>query len=552
MSALALVLFLLAEAPSTVTAVRIEAEGDRPVVRVAVSGHVEPRVSRVGSELVLVLAGAHLLPALALPGPLAEIQSLTAEETVEGARVRVRVDGAVEPELTQQEGVVSLSLRAHRPAASPRPPEAAHRAPDDVRELYARIAPPAVDTVGDPGAGPVAAAGGAAAVESGDQGLHLGSVRLRPSIGLTYVDADLALLDTPAPVRDRYFQIEPHVPVDFGSTAGGGSSFHLSYDPRFRVRSAFAELRQPSHLLTTSAEVPVAPSVTARGSYHFAHGLLETTEVDPGREYFFRLAPFTRHQAQVGLAYDPGGLFALEVAAGRDSIHLEDKGAFFDHRFDSLSASLDYDFAATAHAYLRYNWTHVPRPAERPEAELRANTVSLGVTGDLAPLVTGEVSVGVRSLDAPLGGPGGTHFAGLVLGASVRKEFTPAASATLLARRDTYPSGFEENAFYVTSGLGAETDLRVALGLMFHGAAGWQRNAYRVPAAGTSLARRDDLVGWSAGLGRTLTAWSYVRADYRHDRRRSNLPLYNSTGHVFTVQVGLGYLGAVPGAGAGR
>ena len=46
MSALALLVLALADPPSMVTAVRIEAEADRPVVRVAVSGSVEPRVTK--------------------------------------------------------------------------------------------------------------------------------------------------------------------------------------------------------------------------------------------------------------------------------------------------------------------------------------------------------------------------------------------------------------------------------------------------------------------------------------------------------------------------
>jgi len=548
MTALALVLLALADAPAVITAIRIEAESDRPVVRVAVSGHVEARVTRVASELVLMFPGAHLLPALAVPGPLAEIRSITAEETLEGARLRIRVEGPADHELTQEGGVVSLVLRGRRaPAASP-PPPGGRSAPEDVRDLYAKIVPPAAEPV-DAAAAPISPD---VLAEGADQALHLGTARVRPSVGLVYVDADVAFLDTPAPVRDRYFQVEPHLPVDFGSKAAGRANLHLSYDPRFRVRTAFAELRQPSHLLTASAEVPVAPGLTVRGSHHFAHGLLETTEVDPGREYFFRLAPFTRNQSLLGLSYDPGGLFALELAGTRDAIRIDDQAAFFDHRVDTLSGSLDYDFSSRAHAYARYAWSHIPRPVARPEAESTSSTVSLGAAGDLLPLVSGEVSVGLRSLEAPRGGPGGTHFTGVVLAGSVRKEFTPAATATLLARRDTYPSAFEENAFYVVTGVGAETDLRMVLSLVFHGGLGWQRNAYRVRVAELGRARQDDLLGWSAGLGRVLTSWSFLRADYRHDRRHSNLAVYNSSGHVFTIQVGLGFLGPTTAAGAGR
>jgi hypothetical protein len=421
-----------------------------------------------------------------------------------------------------------------------------------VRDLYSKIVPvppggPASDSVGASGAPP------AERTEAGDEsGLHLGPARMRPYVGLTYVDADIALLDTPQPVHDRYFQVEPHLPVDVGSTTTGRPHLQLSYDPRFRFASSFDELGQPSHLFTANLDVPMGPSLTVKGGYHFAHGLLETTEVDPGREYFFQLSPFTRNQALVGLVFDPGGLLALELNAMRDSVDLEDESSFFDHQTDTLGAGLAYEFGATSRAYVRYSWIHVPTPAERPEAESTANTIAVGVAGDLLPLVRGEVWAGLRSVAAPQGGPGGTHFGGAVLSAQIRKEFSPGTAVTVLARRDTYPSDFEENAFYVASGIGAEGDFRLPLSLVGHAALGWQRNAYRVVSPEIGAPRRDDLVGWSVGVGRALTTWSYLRADYRRDHRDSNLPVYNSTGYVFTVQIGLGYLGSTPTTGIAR
>jgi hypothetical protein len=137
----------------------------------------------------------------------------------------------------------------------------------------------------------------------------------------------------------------------------------------------------------------------------------------------------------------------------------------------------------------------------------------------------------------------------MVLDARLRKQFTPAASVTLLGRRDTYPSGFEQNAFYVVTAGAVEVDLGLPLSLVFHGGVGWQRNAYRVAAAGLGVPRRDDIVSWSAGVGRSLTRWSFLRADYRGDRRDSNLAAFETDGHLLIVQVGLGYLGASAAGG---
>jgi len=302
-------------------------------------------------------------------------------------------------------------------------------------------------------------------------------------------------------------------------------------------------------MATASVDVPFAAFVTLRGGFHFAKGLLETTEVDPGREYFFALTPFRRYQTQVGVTLNPGGLLGFDVDAIRDSTHIDETRGFFSHRVDTLSSRLNYQFGATSRAYLGYEFDRVPPAEERPLVESRASTVSLGVRGELVPLLTTDVAVGFRSLSAPQAGPGGTRFRGTILSASIRKEFTPAASLTVIGQRSTYTSGFEENAFYIATSAGLQGDLGLPLSVVFHGALSWQRNDYRTVATGLSVPRRDELWGWSVGAGRTLTRWSFLRADYRDDRRHSNLAAFETDGHFFMVQLGIGYLSASP-AGA--
>jgi hypothetical protein len=419
----------------------------------------------------------------------------------------------------------------------------------DVRDLYAKILPPPAGRGPEEGA-PAEEAAAEPTVPR--EGFQFGPVRLLPMLVTSYIDADTALLDTPQPVRDRYFQIEPRLTFDLGPAAAGGRKVELTYNPRFRTSTAFPELRHATHLATLSLEAPVGTRFTVRALHHYARGLIETAEVDPGREYFFRLSPFTRQQSVAGVVVSSGGRFGLDVLASRDSVRLSDNAGFFDHRTDVASSALIYELGRESRAFLRYAWDHVPPSTQRPIIESHASTVSLQVTGELLPLVRGDLMVGYRHLSTPRGGIGGTGFDGTVVTASLRKEFTPSASLAVVGRRDTYPSGFEENAFYVATSAGLEADLGLPLSLVFHGTVGWQRNGYRVPAVGLSVPRRDDLIGWSAGVGRSLTRWSYLRGDYRQDRRDSNLPAFDTNGHVFIVQLGLGYLGPAPVGGAPR
>jgi hypothetical protein len=377
--------------------------------------------------------------------------------------------------------------------------------------------------------------------------MRFGSVRVKPTLLLSYVDGDAAFLDTATPVRDHYLQIEPTIALGAGTPGTATSQFTLTYGPRFRVGAAVEELRTPSHFATATLDVPLGIMFALHARHHFAHGVLETAEADPGREFFFRLSPFTRQETHAELAVNPQGVLGLEVGAGRDSVRIDEGSGFFTHRTDSLLSSVDYHFGVASRVFVRYEWDHVPAPLERPIVESTGSTVSVGVAGDLLPLLRGDLLAGFRSLDAPRAGSGGTRYRGSVLSATLRKEFTPSASLGLLGRRETYPSGFEENAFYVVTGVGAETDLAFPLSLVFHGAVGWQRNGYEVVATGLAVPRQDTIVSWSAGVGRAVTRWSFLRVDYRDDRRHSNVPGFATHGHVLVFQLGLG-----PAPGVGR
>jgi hypothetical protein len=80
----------------------------------------------------------------------------------------------------------------------------------------------------------------------------------------------------------------------------------------------------------------------------------------------------------------------------------------------------------------------------------------------------------------------------------------------------------------------------IPLGLTARAAVGYQWNTYEVPEAAIGEPREDTILGLAVGLGRTLGPRAYVRADYRRDRRRSNLPGFDVTTNGFIVQLGIG------------
>jgi hypothetical protein len=266
MSTLVLVL-ALAEPTAAVTDVRVEGEGPNWAVRVVAPGLIGPaRVHREGNDVVIVVPAALAAPLAPPLSPTGDIKAVTIEGGPVETRVRIRLAQPLPYEVQQDQGVVSVVLRPRREA----------QAALELRDLYAKILPPAPSDV--PG-GPAPAGAGAAASGTEDLGFHLGFVRFRPSVVFSYIDAETALLDTPVPVRDKYFQIEPHLGFGLGAQVAlpRGAGLRLSYEPRFRAYTSFEKLRHPTHLVTGTLTVPVGATLTLRGIHHFARCLLETT-----------------------------------------------------------------------------------------------------------------------------------------------------------------------------------------------------------------------------------------------------------------------------------
>lgn len=431
---------------------------------------------------------------------------------------------------------LSAAVTALFPATSqtttPSHPEQA----SDVRALYARVfpapaslppeleknVPPAVEKPAD----------------DERPGLAVGPLRARPQGDVVYVDAETTL-QTATPVRDNYFEFRPRLAVD---TPLGPAQLEASYEARLRSGSAFAVVGSTTHLANGSLSLPIR-LLQARVNGHFARGVLETTEVDPGREYFFKLGRFTHKSLDLGLRTTTGSRLDLQGSVGLDTADLAGDAGFISHDTWRATAGLRYELSPNAHASLVYAYERVPEPADRPQAASRAQGGVLTLEGELAALLNLTMSLGYQSQQNPRAGAGGRDYRGVTVDGRIRKEFSRASILTLAMSRDTQVSAFEDNGFYVSTAVRAEVVLPLPFSVAFRGGAEHRWNDYRTTASEIGEPRADRLFGWTLGLGRPLTRWSYVRADYRHDRRRSNLSRLDTDLDGFTIQIGFGAFG---------
>lgn len=376
MSLLALVV-AFALPTGVVEAVRIDQVGLRPAVTVVTrGGSGAVGVRREGRDVILTV-GASLPIGLAMPRVVPPLEGLSAAPEAEGTALRLTVAEYVPYQILRTETTISVVLGPVEPTSNQ--PLGEKRS---AQELYPLIFAVPPDPALPDQEGFTTPSEGVPRRDEED-GIQVGFLRLRPAVFVSYVDAETSLFETPQPSRQRYFEIDPRLGLGLGLGVGTelqffGGRLEIRYEPRFRPGTSLAALRRPSHFLTVNATVPVGSAVTLRASHQYVRGFLETTEVDPGREYFFDLGDFVRNRTEVGARVETGSRFDLDVAAQRDTLDIDDDAAFFDHRVDRLTAGLGYALRADLRAVLAYAVERVPRPERRPQAESQGSRLTLG------------------------------------------------------------------------------------------------------------------------------------------------------------------------------
>lgn len=533
MSAALLMVWSLA-GPARLVEVRSEQVEGRPAVVVVATGPLENvSVKRDGREVVMSLAATAPGP-LAMPAVAAPIEAVRIERAPDGVRLAVRVAPEVAYEVRRELARVVLLFGAV--PASP---------PVSSTELYRGLFPPSAG--GTEGGGPPAAGEPPAGTvvpehppEAGREGLHFGAILFKPAATLSYVDADVSLLDTPRTVRDHYAEARPALGIEIPLRDG---LMGLDYEARIRRYSRFAEVNDVTHQGNARLQYPVGPSLTVRGSAHLAIGLLETTEVDPGGEYFYGLSHYTRRQFGAGFRVSTGNRLDLDVVGGLDKVTVDRSSSFFDYERRNVSAGLGIALGPDRRSSINYSFEQVPASPERVEAESRIHTLSGAVEGEILPLLSGRASVGYTRRDSPRGAAGGEHFRGLTFGAQLKREFGRSSNLVVVANRSTELSAFEQNAFYVTTSVQGVLTAPLPLSLSVVAGGGYHVNRYPTAASRLGVPREDRIVDWLVGVGRSITHWAFVRVDYRHDHRNSNIDFFDQDTHAFYAQLGLGFVG---------
>jgi hypothetical protein len=418
------------------------------------------------------------------------------------------------------------------------PADAPAAGTSSVADLYPRLFPTGAPNIQPQEAAPVEL------IEPGQEtGVPVGPFHVRAGLDARYVDADTFVESTAAPTRDRYLEVQPRVEAE---APLGEGRFTLDYAPVFRAFATYDDVNSSSHAVGAGLNLPVGSRVTVRAQDHFRSGVLDTRVVDPGGEYFFGLGHFRRNDLDAGASILVGPRLSVELGGGLGMVRFQEESTFFDYDTRRAQAGLGFELAPNLKAVASYVYDAVPRPDERPEAEATAHSAELGLSGEILPLLTGNVAVAYRNQDSPGAGPGGTSYSGLTMSAALVRQLGRESTAAVYASRTTPVSAYEENAFYVSTTLQGTLRLPLPARFELRGGLGYQWNDYRTVASAIGQPRGDRILGWYVGVRRPIRDNLFLSGAYRREDRRSNVDDFDTDTSGFYLQLEWDVFGSPP------
>ena len=546
--------------------------------------------SRDGNDIVVRIEG-EALPGLRLPTAAGPIRAMALEpgrgfslritlvERVpyqivrESASLRLvlRKAASAVPAATPSGAAAAAAVAATDPTAvpSPSPEPSLPLGPDPVAaetaDLYGRLFPSTTDPSS---LGRLGALEEAATPDNWYSDTRWLGFQVRPWLSVSYVNAKTTEIQADNITADKYWVIQPNFGVGFSPWSSG--QWSVNYTPRFRKALALELPHLTSHFFDARIDQTLTNSLSVYGNYHYSQGVLETDEIDPGREYGIglnrlvdtTLERFKRNSLGGGVRFDfvedtqvDVSVGATKVLYGNDPREETGERAFFDYDTRFLNAHVRRSLGETRSLGLLFTVNDAPKQPERKQVEGRGYSYGVNLEGEIVRLTTGRIQLGYRTQKNPNAGLGGQEYRDFVYGAQLVREISEDMSIGLGADRKLYLSAYEDNGFYVTDALRGDFTARVPFEVFFRGNIVYQTNGYETSpqiseSTGESTLRKDNLLFWTLSLTRTISDWAFLRFDYTGDHRNSNLDRFDIKSRSLSLQIGLGAFGKAGRQGA--
>jgi len=395
-------------------------------------------------------------------------------------------------------------------------------APNDERPLFE----PPIELMDEAGAGT-------------GTGILLGRFLFRPMAELSWIHGDNLTLQTDEKFADNAIYARGIAAFELLQS---DNTLNFAYQLRYRDFDKFQLLKESlSHGVDVGTGIHVSPRMTFTANNHFFRGSFETPEFDPGQEVFFNVEPFNRNQTEAGLVTELNERLGVSVRGIYDFVRFqEDQTVFFNYDTVSTAASFHYRRSPLSSIFGEYVRAITPEPAARPEAQSTANAVLAGLQGEITALLRGTVRVGYSWQDFGEGDQR-LEYRGLVASASLTRYFTEATALTIEGGRQTNLSNYQDNNYYLSHFASLQYTGPLRRNLQLVTGASLFDNLYPLESIELPERRNDHaLAGW-VGAAYFFTPLTYFRADYRYERRRSNLDQFQYSNNVLRFIVGVGF-----------
>jgi len=316
----------------------------------------------------------------------------------------------------------------------------------------------------------------------------------------------------------------------------------FSYTPQWREFQDYELPENWSHFIDVSGDFEFASGFKLDASYSFASANLETQLVDPGGELVLSGRQFDRHNVRLTGDYWVTERDGLTVLANYiDLKYQEREGAPFpDYDENVVGAGWLHQVNPTAVLDVTYRHIEFEPKTEYYLTGSTGDEVTVGITGQVTPLLSAEFSLGYRSTTYELapGYPEAADFHGLVMDGYINYVLAHHSSLRLRLLRSPYPS-LTGNAFYTATAADLTYSLRRDR-LFGNAQVRYQTNSYDFPDPTTGLDREDKITTLGFGVGYRLHQLFSLQGSYRHEDRDSLEP-YKYDTRVFLLGLIFGF-----------
>lgn len=379
-------------------------------------------------------------------------------------------------------------------------------------------------------------------VHNEGEGIPVGPFIFSPSVELIWESRDNIFFTAANEVSDQVWLARARLSFELPIR---NSNIRFTYTPQYRQYQDYDLRENWSHFFDVLGAFEFASGLEVDAGYRFVNGNLETQEIDPGRELVFGESQYDKQHFALGANYWFGPTNAVRV-----------EGQYVDFAYSDTA--LLPGAPQTGRVFYNYSrlsygagWLHQVNPSLVFDVKLvredfdtertsyfrnsTADQASLGMVGQLTPVLSGELRIGWRKTDFKTrpGVRDVDDFSGFVADGTLRWDLAHGSQLALKVLRWDYASAYGNNAFYTATGGGISYHLnrdRFFGEVSVH----LQNNDYDVTE------RSDDILNLGLGIGYRVTELLSLRGSYFFEDRDS-LPEYSYEASFFLVGLIYGF-----------